>query len=296
MLTAGADLNQFKRNPILLFMHNRPFRGTQDQILAIGKVVDIRLDGDSILGDLEFDQNDPFAKKIETKWDSGIYKMVSAGATPIEYSDDPAYLVPGQTRSTITRWKLDEVSVVDIGANDDAIALKSPKGEYLTLKEGECPDFIPLITPNQTEIKMKKIALALGLGEGATEDEIVAAITAQQTEHRTLAESVKLQNKKSIELAVESAIQQKRITAEKRDHFITLGEKAGIESLSVTLAAIEPVTKPTQLLSGGKSPIELKDKKWDDLSDTERVQLKAEDKTSYIKLFKAHYGFEPKID
>jgi hypothetical protein len=297
MLTEGADLKQFEKNPILLFMHNRPWRGTQDEILALGRVENIRIENDAILGDLVFDQNDPFAKKIEAKWDAGIYKMVSAGATPIELSDDPKHLLPGQTRRTVTKWKLEEVSVVDIAANDDAIALKSPKGDYITLKEGECPDFIPTIT-NKNEKKMEKILLALGLGKDATEDQAVAAIQAQQSEHQTLKLTLKAEGEKAITLAVDSAIREKRIKEEQKTHFLELGGKVGIDLLSKTLENIEPAIKPTEIIAGkgGKAPINLSEKKWADLTAEERVHLRNEDKPNYIKLFNAEYGYDPKMD
>lgn len=296
MLTTGGSLEQYKRNPILLFMHNRPFRGTNDEILAIGKVDNVRVEGDNILGDLVFDQKDEFAKKIEAKWDAGIYRMVSAGVTPIELSDDPQYLLPGQTRSTVTRWKLDEVSVVDIGSNDDAIALKSPKGEYITLKEGECPDFIPEIKLNKNKNKMDKIRLALSLGNDATEEQAVAAIMALQTENQTLHTSLKAESEKAITLAVDTAVRDKRIKDEEKAHFIELGGKVGIELLNKTLSKIEPAVKPSDFI-GGKVGVKLTaDKKWEDLTSEERVQLRADDVAGYIKLFKAEYGFEPKID
>lgn len=297
MLTEGADLNQFKKNPILLFMHNRPWRGTQDEILAIGTVENIRIEEDAVIGDLVFDQTDPFAKKIEAKWDAGIYKMVSAGATPIELSDDPKHLLPGQTRRTVTKWKLDEVSVVDIGANDDAIALKSPKGEYITLKEGECPDFIPTITKPKNAKKMEKILLALNLGKDATEEQAVAAIQALQTEHQTLQTTLKAESQKAITLAVDTAIRDKRIKEDQKAHFVELGGKVGLELLNKTLGTIEPAIKPNDIIGGGaRKAVTLADKKWADLSAEERVQLRAEDKAGYVKLFKAEYGYEPQID
>ncbi len=296
MLTTGGSLEQYKRNPILLFMHNRPFRGTTDEILAVGKVDNVRVEGDDILGDLVFDQKDEFAKKIEAKWDAGIYRMVSAGATPIELSDDPQYLLPGQTRSTVTRWKLDEVSVVDIGSNDDAIALKSPKGEYITLKEGECPDFIPKIKLNKNQNKMDKIRLALSLGNDATEEQAVAAIMALQSEHQTLQTTLKAESEKAIILAVDTAVRDKRIKDDQKAHFVELGEKVGIELLNKTLTNIEPAVKPSDFING-KAGVGLSaDKKWADLTSEERVQLRADDKAGYVKLFKAEYGYEPQID
>ena len=301
VLTSGINLDQFKKNPILLFMHNRPWRGTEDEILPIGTVDNIRLQGDEILGDLNFDLDDPFAAKIAKKWDKGILKMVSPGLDPLEFSTDPDLMLPGQTRATVSKSILDEISVVDRGGNDDAIALYNSKTkEFITLKEGADLDFIPLINTveNQNQFEsMKKIALVLNLGENATEEQIVAAIQAQQSEHQTLQVTLKAESEKAITLAIDNAIRDKRIKEDEKAHFVELGGKVGIEMLSKTLNKIEPAVKPNDFInSGGRKPVTLTDKKWADLTSEERVQLRNEDKPNYIKLFKLEYGYEPTID
>ena len=50
--------------------------------------------------------------------------MVSAGIDILELSEDPKHLVQGQTSPTISKSKRFEVSLVVIGANDDAIVLR----------------------------------------------------------------------------------------------------------------------------------------------------------------------------
>ena len=42
VLTEGIDTAQFERNPILLWMHNRPMRGTTDEVLPLGRVENLR--------------------------------------------------------------------------------------------------------------------------------------------------------------------------------------------------------------------------------------------------------------
>lgn len=65
--------------------------------------------------------------------------MVSVGIDIVEESEDPEVIVPGQKYKTITKSKLFEVSVVDIGANDDAIVMRK-NGEQITLgKDGKNP-------------------------------------------------------------------------------------------------------------------------------------------------------------
>lgn len=295
MLTEGADIKQYERNPILLFMHNRPWRGTKDEVLAIGTIKNISIEGDDIIGELDFDMKDDYSAKIAQKWDDGIYKMVSVGATPIEYSEDPSVLLQGQTRATITKWRLDEVSVVDVGANDDAIALKDIEGKYITLKDAANLDFIPII---QTKKSMKQIALRYGLPEDATEEQILAAIDAERAQNKSLKDESERQTLAAITSAVKLAVDQKRITEAQTNHFVELGKKVGIESLNVTLSAIEPALKPSDIITGKGTQtqkVELTDKKWADLNADERVQLRSENPEVYIKMYEAEYGFKPKL-
>ena len=90
MLTSGANLEEFRRNPVLLLMHS-------DHLLPIGRWENIRVEGSRILADPVFDMEDPEAKKIAGKVDRGFLRAASIGAwPPEEVSDDPSLKLPGQ--------------------------------------------------------------------------------------------------------------------------------------------------------------------------------------------------------
>ena len=116
ILTEGLDIEQYKKNPIVLYMHRR---GSREDI-PIGIMENIRVDGDKIFGTPKIDKDTEEEKVIAAKWERGTLRMLSAGIDIIECSDDPQYLVQGQTRPTIIRDRLCEVSLVDLGANDAA--------------------------------------------------------------------------------------------------------------------------------------------------------------------------------
>ena len=141
ILTDGIDLEQFKRNPILLWMHRRNYQGTAG---PIGRIENLRRDGAKLIGTPVFDQNDPFAKQVESKWENGFLRMASAGLEPLEVSDDPALVLDGQTRATVTRSRLVEVSIVDMGSNDEALQLYA-SGQLLTLSAGEEHPNLPML-------------------------------------------------------------------------------------------------------------------------------------------------------
>ena len=83
------------------------------------------------------------------------------------------------------------------------------------------------------------------------------------------------------------------MTAEKKDHFIALGKKVGLESLKLTFEAMNPAQKPTDVIriSGGNSA----SGEWKKLSDVttdKMMELRNNDKSTYMKLYKAEYGVD----
>ena len=92
---------------------------------------------------------DCYLYEIESKWDSGFLRMASAALEPIETSADEALVLPGQTRETVTRSKLIEVSIVDIGGNDEALQLCGADGKVMKLAAGEDTPGLPLLKENE---------------------------------------------------------------------------------------------------------------------------------------------------
>ena len=236
VLTSGIDLTQFQKNPLLLWMHRRSF---DRDAMPIGRIDNLRTDGDRLIGTPVFDQNDEFAKKIESKWENGFLRMASAGIEIIETSDAPEHLLQGQTRRTITRCRLEEVSIVDMGGNDEALQLYDRSGKVLKLAAGEDNDALPLLAPEKkddpsgtapdgkdnnqtnksTQSMNKEILQLLGLSETATEQEAVGALRLLKEK----ADKVETLQLASITAVVDGAIAEKRITADKKEHFVNIG-------------------------------------------------------------------------
>lgn len=303
ILTEGVDLEQFRKNPILLWMHSRAWGGRKDDVLPIGHVENIQIEGDDITGELVFDEKDEFAMKLAQKWDDGILKMVSPNLDIIAIDESQELALPGQTRATITKSKLIELSVVDIGGNDANMVL-SKDGKQLKLSEGGDGIDIPLLASssnNKEEENMdfKTIALKLGLPETATENEILGKITILlgfQTANETLRQEKEQLQLAGITQVVDAAIAERKILADKKDHFISLGKAAGLESLKLTLAAISPVAKPTDILGGGAGNVTLAGaENWKKLSEVpadKLKELKDNDQPTYIRLYEAEYGIK----
>jgi hypothetical protein len=297
-------MEQYRKNPILLWNHNRPWRGTTDEILPIGRMENLRIEGDKLIGTPVFDENDKFAQKIKSKYESNIIRMSSIGFDVMETSEDPSLIVSGQRRSTVTKAKLIEVSLTDIGANDDALVLYKD-GNMISLSAGGENQVVPILTQlnnennNESNYEMKVIALKLGLPETATEAEILNKIVELQT---TANQASKLQKQideqvaKAIEQSVEAAIKSKKVTAEKKAHFLSLGKTSGLEVLNATLEMIEPAVKPSGIINktGGTGTTEYK--KLSDVPAEERIEMRKSDPETYKKLYKEEYGIELKIE
>lgn len=100
---------------------------------------------------------------------------------------------------------------------------------------------------------------------------------------------------------VDGAVASKRITAESKDSFITIGKTAGIESLQTALNAIkEPITPITSFIGGGKGNDGTSDqpKTFGELVALGTATL-ADYKTNkpeiYKALYKAEFGNEPNL-
>lgn len=308
VLTSGIDLTQFQKNPLLLWMHRRSF---DRDAMPIGRIDNLRTDGDRLIGTPVFDQNDEFAKKIESKWENGFLRMASAGIEIIETSDAPEHLLQGQTRRTITRCRLEEVSIVDMGGNDEALQLYDRSGKVLKLAAGEDNDALPLLAPekkdepsgtapdgkdnNQTQKSTqsmnKEFLQLLGLSETATEQEAVGALRLLKEK----ADKVETLQLASITAVVDGAIAEKRITADKKEHFVNIGKAAGIDSLRTTLSLMQPVRKPTEVIHQTDTPHDDEPKTYAKLSDVpaaELEKLREEKPQDYERLYKAEYGHD----
>lgn len=267
--------------------------------LPIGRMENLRIEDGTLYGTPVFDTDTEQERMIAAKWERGTLRMLSAGLEIIELSEDPALLVAGQTRPTISRCKLLEVSIVDIGANDDAMQVGFYReGKMLTLAAGEEHPDIPLLNltqektndnqPTTKKRTMDKILLALGLATTATEEEAVTAINALRTERDNA-------NLSRITDAVDAAVKQKRITDDKREHFIGLGRAVGYDQLKATLDCMIPAMKPTDIINPASKPAGT-ELKWDTATPEQLEKLRSENRDEYCRLYKEYFGFAPKID
>ena len=296
VLTSGMNIEQYNRNPVLLYMHERG--------QVIGLVRDVRVENDELTGELVFDEATELSQRCKKQWEFGSLKMVSIGIDILETSEEPEYLVPGQTSHTITKCKLFEVSVVDIGANDDAIVLHKD-GVRLTLGKNAA-DVLPLLHSNNNknqkpkQMDQEKLALLLGLSKEADEAAITAKLSKLKSDGETsegLRKELETLRASRIEGLVNAAISEKKIGEDKKQQFLDLGKKIGAEELKQTFDAMSPQVKLSNIVNGGGGAA-VNGGEWKKLSDVpgdELAKLRAENPAQYKKLYKAEYGIDCEI-
>ena len=296
VLTAGMNVEQYNRNPVLLYMHERG--------QVIGYVKDLRVEGDEVTGELMFDEATELSRRCKKQWEFGSLKMVSVGIDILELSEDPKHLVQGQTSPTISKSKLLEVSLVDIGANDDAIVLQKD-GKRIELGKDAAKE-LPLLHSNNNknqkpkQMDQEKLALQLGLPKDADEATInakLAKLQADGAEAETLRQERDTLRAARIETLVNAAIAEKKIGEDKKQQFLDLGKKIGADELKQTFDAMSPQVKLSNIVNGGGAPAggHAEYKKLSDVPSDELSKMREQNPAQYKKLYKAEYGIECEI-
>lgn len=167
VLTDGIQTEQYEKNPVVLYIHNRGMEQANGSEV-IGRVVKLEKKEGVLYADIEFDKDDEFAAKIAGKVERGYIRMASMYADVLETSIKPEDVLPGQKFETVTKSKLVEISIVDIGGNDDAIKLSRNSGRTLKLQK--------LSKENTDMSEIKTIALSLGMKDTASTSDVVSEL------------------------------------------------------------------------------------------------------------------------
>ncbi|NJM13979.1 MAG: hypothetical protein HC896_00090 [Bacteroidales bacterium] len=279
-----------------------PWLFKNDEPLPLGTWSNLRRgDNNTMLADSNFDANDDFAKSISSKVEQDIIRMSSIGIEVIETSTAPELMLPGQTLPTVTKCKLMEVSIVDMGGNDNALVLYNSGGDVINLSKGNMPDFFKLEhtneNANQNFKSMKLIALFLGLAETATETEVLDNIKKLKEDNvklsanfDTLNNQVKLQKEANVTAMVNEAIKLGKFTADKKEQFTKMAN-LDFDTAKAIIDSMPGAKKPTSLINdggAGKGAV----LSWDEVAKggiTALEKWKAEDKEAYVLAYEEKY-------
>lgn len=299
MMTEGCDLSEFRKNPIMLFNHN-------DWEMPIGRWDNVRVEGDRILADADFDLEDERGREIARKVESGYLSACSVGAWVSETSSDPALTLEGQSGATVTSWTLREASICNIGANHNALVLYDAMGarveeaDYSTVLElcDGHQEQTSIITPNNIKIMKDEIAKVLGLSESTEENALIAAVSKLRDEltgyRQREAEAL---HQEAVALTDE-AIREGRLDASAREAVMRLFDRDH-ESTKVMLTALPHKATPTTVEEAIRTASddrtdalrELASKSWDELDRAGQLEaLRDGDPDAYEAKYKERFG------
>lgn len=243
ILTSGIDIEEFKKNPVMFWNHHRSSDWGSSELLPIGKWTNIRKLGAQLLADAEFDEEDDFAQKIASKVEQGFINACSIGIRVQTVSDEPQYLLKGQTRSSVIKSLLLECSMVDIPKNGNAMKLSfdSTEGEVFLLSASAANEdfnkYLPIIQHNhKDENTMNEVLKFLGLSVDASEATVLAKVTELQNQNQSLStenESLQAQfdalqkdtNLSKCTALVDGAITAKKITAAQKETWLGIAQQ-----------------------------------------------------------------------
>jgi Mu-like prophage I protein len=313
MLTSGADLEDFIETPLMLFMHERSGAKYAEKVtLPIGIWTDIQCNGDVISAVPAFDEDDIFAMEIYGKVEKGILKMASIGADPLEESNLAEHLLPTCTRPTITKFRVKEASICDIGANRNAVALYNTEAKRIQLNASNIDTYLPTILNTENMIKLSApVMVLLALQENHNEaqlndailklaakaDEAEAGKTTLAAQLKTVTDAkdalaVKLTDT-AIEAVVSSAVSAGKITEKQKPQYVALAKN---DLVGVT-AILNDMPARTSLSGhvGGKtqsdSDAKFLELSWDAIDKQGKLgKLKNEFPDAYAEKFKEKFG------
>ncbi len=296
LLNAGGRFERFNENPVMLNNH--------DMAQLIGKWLNLKTEGNLLTAEPEFDEGDPDALKIKGKVERGYLRGASPGIIILaaEWRENPA---TKEQETYVTDWELFEASTVSVPSNAGALTLRIYDNNRQLVKDADVKGYveniirlgissknIKNITTNvdmNTEMKLTAEALvALGIQDTADAVAVSAAIIALKVKAdnaekkvQELTEKAEADRKKTAEEMVGLAIQEGRITADKKEAFIRLA-LADPETTKATLDAIPAKQSLSAQLRGiaGGDVIPAERKNWtllqwmkNDMPGLKRLQI-----------------------
>lgn len=183
--TDGIDIEAFIKNPVMLYMHERKS--------VVGRWENLRKEGTKLIADAVFDDTTELGKSVKAQVEKGFLRSASIGIQIIEEQD-----INGVR--TVTKSILNEISIVDIPSNENALKLCNIGGNrYLRLQ-----------MPQKIKSLRKELISMLELDESATDEDIINAIQ----------ELLNIPDKATTD--VENAIMNGFINEEDRYNFINM--------------------------------------------------------------------------
>lgn len=208
LLTSGYQIEEFKRNPIGYYMHNR-----EDGVLV--KWEDFEIENDRVYAKPVINLNHPRGQQIVSEIENGFLNAASVGhIVALEQSDDTSLKLPGQTNPTVTKWYNRECSIVDVPGNYNALAqLYDKKGQVLM----DLSDTKRSFNLSNTNLRSQIIKL-LSLPDNLTDEQIINRL-------ELLLKSKGSDQQAKLNNLIDMAVKSGKITKEQSVNYLRLAPK-----------------------------------------------------------------------
>lgn len=243
VLNSGGRFDRFNDNPVMLSDHKN------ENDYVIGKWANLKQEPYLLVGDPSFDELSVRGKEVQRQVGSDYVKGASLGLIPYRFEmiENKLWLVD---------WEMVEASIVPIPSNKKSLAIYNEQKELLS--EDQIKEMclsIREVTPNvNLKIDMKKIQLTLatlialgftdadkeGVEESILNEKILGLSNQNQvlkTQNEALIAERDAERQKIALSVVEAAITDGKITADKKETFLSLF-KTNPELAQQTLEAI----------------------------------------------------------
>jgi HK97 family phage prohead protease len=218
IVLSGGDLERFKSNPLMLYMH--------DDNEVIGKWENIRIDGKRLVADAVFDSSEK-AKEVERKVNKGFLRGCSVGIIVKEMCFEECDVV-------VSEWELLEASIVSIPSDPGAVVLYNDKKEILNFSNN-----------NQKSIQMTDVVFklsrrtveSLGLDADCTQKDVELAVAEKDKEIETLNAKLKAVEKQRQTDYLTGAVKAGRISEAERLSFEKMAEKGCFDDVKSMIDA-----------------------------------------------------------
>lgn len=315
LLTEGYLKAEFEKNPIGYYMHDR-----EDGVVV--RWENLRTEGDKVYGKPVINLSNERGQQTVDEIENGFLNGASVGhIVALEYSEDPALMVPGQTGPTVTKWYNRECSIVDVPGNMNALCLYDKEGNVINLADFK--NKLQITNMKQIFLSAAQLAMLPNLKANAEQadvdvafNELVATANkvapletqlsaAKNDNARLVTENATLKSAGD-EKAVKDLLAQalnvdKKITKEINDLFAVQYKGKPVE-LKAVLDLMQPIGGVVKNLLGNKPVTADKMKKYEGKTFTQLDEaglledLKADNEDMFFDMWKENFGSPHKQD
>lgn len=274
----GIDLERFKKNPVMLWGHDR------DKV--IGRWTNLRIENGSLLADADFDTDDTVGKEVARKVGKGYLKGCSVGIYIKEMMEKDGITIAAKS-------ELLEASVVSVPSDSDAVMLYDANNKPTTLEAVKLSINQINKTMKENQIELTTATLkALSLESGATAQAVELAVADKSKRITELEAKVAEYEKARVTELVDKAIADKKIGADEKDTYVSLATK-DFEGVSKILSKMKGVAPVSTELNVQGSASKYEGKTWDELDHAGLLaSLKAEAPEKYEEMYKQKFNLK----